>query len=325
MDLRIKEIPVSEENYAQTMEEKVEPFLEKYRQEGFFEGHDGNKIHYEKYIIEDASASVTIVHGFTENAEKFREMAYNFILMGFNVFVITQRGHGRSFRYVSDKQTVCVKKFGEYVADLEIFVKTIVKKDSGSLPLYVYAHSMGGAVTIQYLQTHPGVFEKAVLNAPMVLAKTAGLSPNLALTIAKLGCALGKGDKPIIGSKGFDLDKTYEQSHMTSKARFDYYQAKRCANEDYQTANPSFSWLREAVLVSRRNLNPERCARIDAKVLICQPERDDAVVSEMEDEFIKLVKDGKLVRFADSRHEIYGSGDKIVLEYLQTIEQFYKS
>ena len=43
---------------------------------------------------------------------------------------------------------------------------------------------------------------------------------------------------------------------------------------------------------------------------------------EAEDEFIKLVKDGKLVKFRDCRHEIYNSIDPTVQEYLDTIEDF---
>jgi lysophospholipase len=324
MELRIKEIPVSENGYEETMKEKVEPFLAKFRKEGFFRGHDGQNIHYEKYLIPDALASVTVVHGFTESAEKFREMAFNFIVMGFNVFLLDQRGHGTSYRYAPYPQTVSVNKFDEYIEDLDIYVNTIVKPDSGDLPLFVYCHSMGGAVTIQYLQTHPGIFKKAVLSAPMVLCKTAGLPQGLALAIARVFCAIGKGHDTVMGFHGFNPDKTYVDSNMTSEARFNYYQAKKCANKDLQTANASYKWLKEAVLVAKKNLDPARCAKIDIPVLLCQPEEDGSVVSEKEDEFIALVPNGKLVRFPASRHEIYGSGDATVLDYLQTIEKFYK-
>ncbi|MBR6702771.1 MAG: hypothetical protein IKI78_06470, partial [Clostridia bacterium] len=85
-----------------------------------------------------------------------------------------------------------------------------------------------------------------------------------------------------------------------------------------------YKWLKEAVLVAKKNLDPARCAKIDIPVLLCQPEEDGSVVSEKEDEFIALVPNGKLVRFPASRHEIYGSGDATVLYYLQTIEKFYK-
>ena len=43
---------------------------------------------------------------------------------------------------------------------------------------------------------------------------------------------------------------------------------------------------------------------------------------EAEDEFIKLVKDGRLVKFRDCKHEIYNSIDSTVKEYLDTIENF---
>ncbi len=325
MDLRIKELPVSEIGYAETMKEKVEPFLAQIRKEDFFRGYDGNNIHFEKYLIPDALGSVTVVHGFTESAEKFREMVFNFIVMGYNVFLLDQRGHGKSFRYNDDPMTVAIRKFDEYVKDLDVFVNMVVKPDSQGLPLYLYSHSMGGAVAIQYLQTYGKVFDKAVLSAPMVLCKTASLNQNLALAVARVFCAIGKNDDMVIGFKGFEPDKTYLDSNMTSEARFNYYHAKRCAAKEYQTAAASYRWVKEAVLVAKKNLDPARCAKIETPILLCQPEEDGSVVSEKEDEFIKLVPDGRLVQFKNSRHEIYGSVDETVLEYLKTIEEFYKS
>ncbi len=325
MDLRINTLPVSENGYEETMKEKVEPFLAQYRKEDYFRGYDGNNIHFEKYLIPDALGSVTVVHGFTESAEKFREMVFNFICMGFNVFIYDQRGHGKSYRSNSDLRIVTVDKFEEYVKDLDVFVNTVVKPDSQGLPLLLYSHSMGGAVSIQYLQTYGKVFDKAVLSAPMVLCKTADINQNLALTLARVFCAIGKSTAPVMGFKGFEKDKTYLDSNMTSEARFNYYHTKRCATKEYQTCAASYKWVREAVLVAKKNLDPARCAKIETPILLCQPEVDGSVVSEKEDEFIKLVPDGRLVQFKNSRHEIYGSVDDTVLEYLKTIEEFYKS
>ena len=64
-----------EANYRETMETKVEPALASVREDGFFTSFDQKKIHYEKYIVPGSTANVTVVHGFTESGEKFREMA----------------------------------------------------------------------------------------------------------------------------------------------------------------------------------------------------------------------------------------------------------
>ena len=325
MELKINALPVSETNYAETMETVVEPFLKSVGTDDCFVSFDGKKIHYESYQAQSPAGAVVIVHGFTESAEKFREMSYNFLQMGFSVFAIDNRGHGRSFRLnPEDPQTVTVGRFTDYVEDLNCFIKTVVKPAAGELPLYLYAHSMGGAISVQYLQTYPGVFKKAVLSAPMIKAKTAGIPPQIAKAITVLPILCGKANKRPGFMGGFAPDKTYKDSHDTSEARFNYYHKKRLAEPLLQTASPSYRWVSEAVKVTKLNLDPARCAKITLPVLLCQPERDDAVYSDAEDLFISRIPNGRIQKFTNCRHEIYASVDATVLEYLQAIEKFLK-
>lgn len=324
--IKITSLPVSEADYENTMTNVVEPYLAAHGGEGYFDSYDKKPIHFEKYLADGAQASVVISHGFTECAEKFREMSYCYLLMGFNVFAIDHRGHGRSFRYNPDTpQIVHINKFEEYVRDLDTFVKKIVKPASGDLPLYLYAHSMGGAVAVQYLQTYPDVFAKAVLSSPMIQPQTAGVPLPIANAIVSVPTALGRGMSKMIAYSGFNPDATYENSNGTSKARFDYYHKKRLENELLQTSAPSFSWVKQACRVTKLNLDPARCAKIKAPILLCKPEEDGAVVPEAEDQFVSIAPTARLESFENSRHEIYLSVDATMLKYLQAIEGFLKA
>lgn len=325
MELKIKSLPVSEVNFAEQMKTTVEPYLEEIREDGYFESFDSNQIHFERYLQENAQGNVVVVHGFTESAEKFREMSFNFLQMGFNVFVIDNRGHGLSWRkHPENPETVCVDKFEHYVEDLKYFIEKAVMPAGQGLPLYLYAHSMGGAIAVQFLQTYPDVFSKAVLSAPMIEPISAPLNVGLTLAMMRLFCLIGKKDDMVFIHKGFDPNRTYEQSHDTSKARFDYYMAKRKENRNLQTAGASCAWVREAMKVTKKNLDPKRNANIKSPVLLCQPEEDTSVVSEKENVFISQIQNGRLVQFKNSRHEIYASVDDTVFIYLQTIEEFLK-
>lgn len=312
----------SENTYEKDMLETVEPFLAAHGSDGYFDSFDGREIHYEKYLCENAKASVVISHGFTESAEKFREMSFYFLNMGYNVFAIDHRGHGKSFRYVTDTNLVHIKNFDEFIDDMHTFVYKIVKPASADLPLYIYSHSMGGAVAIQYLQRHAGVFSKAVLSAPMVSPRTAGLPHFVTSAITKAYIMAKKENAKVIGYGNFNPNRTYENSHDTSKARFDYYQAKRVKDPTLQTSSPSNRWVNEAVKVKKLNLDPVRCKLITCPVLLCQPETDSSVFSDAENEFIALVPDGRLENFKFCRHEIYMSIDETVKEYLDTIREF---
>ena len=250
-------------------------------------------------------------------------MSFNFLTMGYNVFAIDHRGHGKSYRKHPEKyEIVTVDSFTEYVYDLHFFVSTVVKPAVGDSPLYLYAHSMGGAIAVQYLQTYRGVFRKAVLSAPMIQANSGPLSPAATLALTGFFCRLGKADDMVFIHHGFDPDRTWENSHDTSKARFDYYHAKRVARDELKTASASYNWVREAMLVAKKNLDPARNKNITIPVLLCQPEEDTSVISEKENAFIAQLSDGRLVRFRNCKHEIYASVDETVLEYLQTIQAF---
>lgn len=325
MALYIKELPVSEQDYAKDMTNRVEPYLAGIREDGYFKSFDGNEIHYEKYVIPDAEGTVVISHGFTESAEKFREMSFCFLTMKFNVFAIDHRGHGRSYRkYPDQPQLVCIDKFETYVKDLYAFVKNTVKPAvPADQPLYLYAHSMGGAIAAQFLQTYPGVFDKAVLSAPMIQAQMP-MSPGLAAAMAQTFTVFGQGDKRVFAHGPYDPDATYENSHDTSKARFDYYHEKRNNEPLLQTNMASYRWVRESAKVVKKNLDPARCKNITCPLLLCQPETDTSVISEKENEFVSLLPNGRLVQFPNSRHEIFMSVDSTMLMYLQTIEKFLK-
>lgn len=313
---------ISENNFRESMQNIVEPYLKSISEDGYFEAADGKMIHYIYYRNEDAVGDIVMVHGFTEFAEKFFEMCYYFSKMKLNVFFIEHRGHGLSHRHNDDKEVVHIKYFDQYIDDLHTFIKSVVLKKSTGLPLYLYSHSMGGAISVRYLQKHSGVFSKAILSSPMVKAKTAGLPAGITRFFTRFFIILGKEKNKVIGYKGFDPDKSYENSNDTSKARFEYYHKKRIKNENIRTAAPSYRWVNEAVRVTEKILDPEKNKEINAKILLCQPEEDSTVYMEPQNRFIKLVKDGRLMKFPGSRHSIYNSVDPTVKEYLDAIEGF---
>ena len=67
---------IEEKDYSNTMANIVEPYLEKRREDRYFFSADGKKLHCEVYEKLLSRGSIVVLHGFTESAEKFREMSY---------------------------------------------------------------------------------------------------------------------------------------------------------------------------------------------------------------------------------------------------------
>ena len=311
---------VDEKNYAAEMQNEIEPYLEKIRTEGNFSSFDGKNIHYEAHTIENAKGNVVIVHGFTEFAEKFREMAYYFVKNGYNTFALDNRGHGHSYRMKGSIETVRLNKFSDYIEDLDVFVNKIVKQHN-NLPMYVFSHSMGGGIAARYIQVHNSTFEKAILSSPMICAQTGAPIP-LSKVIMKTVSSLGLRNVSVPGMCKFKPNATYENSSDTCKERFEYFLTKRRNNECYRTAGPSFGWVNEALKLTDDLLDDNNCRNITSKVLIFQPESDNRVISSYQNTFADKINDAQIVYIKGSKHEIFGTTNDVMQEYLDKIFDF---
>ncbi len=314
--------PIDEENYAETMQTVIEPALAAIRKDGYMTFEGGRKLHYEYYLRPDAKGSIAISHGFTESAEKFREMDYYFLEAGYNVFAMDHRGHGFSSREVTDSRVAHVRHFSDYIGDYNAFVENVVKPHSGDLPLYLFSHSMGGAVAALYIQQYPDVFDKAILSSPMISPKTAGFPHWVTSVMAKAFILIGKRQNLVFTESDFNPDATYERSNDTSKARFDYYYDKRRNTPEYQTVGASYDWINESLKIIPIMLDPANCAKVKAKVLLLQPAIDDVVEMGPQEEFVSKIDGARLEKIPASKHEIYLSVNEGMEPYLQTIFSF---
>ena len=98
---------------------------------------------------------------------------------GYSIYFLELRGHGLSYRPVTNPSMVDIGDFDEYVEDLKSFLDTIVIPDQTenselpdytALPLFLYAHSMGGCIATLFLEKYPDIFQAAVLSSPMIKA-----------------------------------------------------------------------------------------------------------------------------------------------------------
>ena len=197
---------VAEPQYEATMMQKVEPALAALRTETEMPV-SGGTLHAENYILPDAKEAVIVVHGFTESAEKMREMVWYFVQAGYSVFSYDMRGHGRSLRLVEDLNVIHVEDFQDYVNDLEEFILKVVRPAVGKMPLQLFAHSCGGAVGAHFLVRHPDTFRRAVLTSPMIAPSAAPFPLWVGKLMAGFMCLIGKKKQMAFVGSPFDGDK----------------------------------------------------------------------------------------------------------------------
>ena len=312
---------IPEEQYAETMQSEVEPFLAARRETGFDERVQGQPIYYEHYRADSPKGVVVLSHGFTESITKFAEPVFYLLQAGYEVWGLDHRGHGRSFRANDNPFVVHVERFGDYVEDLRHLTERLVRPAAGKLPVYLLCHSMGGCIGALTLEQYPELFDKAVLSSPML-----GLSfGSIPLWVASLAAALkgipSRGKAPLSPVTAFP-EETYENSASNSPARFQYYYEKKLADKRLQTCAGSTKWGREAIKACRRASSPGEIAKIRVPVLLFQAEKDAFVVNPAQDAFAAHCENCELVKLPGLRHELYFNSGEGLQAYWEKIFAF---
>lgn len=321
----MKTVFLQEKNYKEAMESKVEPYLKKREKILWLERDPGCKIFCARYTTKNPKGVVVISHGFTETAEKYKEVIYYFLRARYHVYIPEHCGHGRSYRLTEDLSLVHVDSWERYVKDLTSVAWTAQAENEG-LPLYLYGHSMGGGIAAATVARSPYLFAKVILSSPMIRPSTGMVPWHDAKAIADLYCAVGREEQYVAGQKPYHGRERFETSSSLSRARFEYYQDKKEKEPLFQTNAASYGWLHEASELNQF-LQKEAWKEIEIPVLIFQAGRDTLVVNKEQVRFgRKILHAGKnvfwFVRVRHAKHEIFGATDRIIQGYWSRVLRF---
>ena len=315
------EFYLNEDEYEQQMNDIVKPYLAEYKKESYFTPVEGIEIYYQSYVQKKSAASVVISHGFTESSDKYEEVIYYFLKQGYSVYIMDHRGHGYSTRQVEDLSLVYVEDFEDYVHDFGTFVKTVVKPEIGDQTCYLYAHSMGGGIATRVLQEYPDLFDKAVLSSPMMGVQT-GYPKFISKIVANVATMIGKAENYVFGHYAFDGIRDFAAFSSTSESRFNYYFDKLLSNEMFQTYGASFAWLKQCLYGTDTMLEKSNLAKITTPILMFQAEYDTLVKASAHYQFASQVALTDLVFVKNAKHELYSTGNDILIPYFNTIFEF---
>ncbi|MNO73241.1 Non-heme chloroperoxidase [compost metagenome] len=314
---------ISETNYESEMRGIVEPAITAIRTSGHFERMKGEPIYWEQYTPDSYAGSIVISHGFAESCDKFAEMIYYFVQAEYQVFICEHRGHGRSFRASEEMWLTHVDRFDDYIQDFQHFMMHIVLQNLNEKPLFLYAHSMGGAIGARYLELYPGVFDRAVLTAPMLELDSGNIPMFAAKAYAGYQSLVGNRKKALFIHRPFREDEPFEEGVATSRYRYNYYLKKRIATPYLQNSAATYQWMRESLKTVKKIVDRNNCRRVTIPVLLFQAEHDSLVKPGGQNRFISNIENGTLSRVEGAKHEIYRSENKVLQPYLNELLGFY--
>ena len=314
---------IKDVDYDEYMENENPRWRSEYVKQGDFSSFDGLNLRYyhaSQGEGKEPKGCIVMLHGYCGFWGKFHEVAPFFWQAGFDVFFLEQRGHGYSGRQIDDKDMVHVMDYADYIADVKTFMDKIVMPSAGKLPKIIYAHSMGGAIAVLFLEEHPEYFDAAVLSSPMFSIKT-GSTPSIAV---KLLCAkirlLHQENLSFPGGKRFDGIPTFETSSARSEKRYNYIFNQRLKDEHYHTYMMSNGWGAASFKATARLLR--RASKVKTPVLLLTAGNDALVNMSGHEKFAKRASNVQHINYEDSKHEIYNDVDEVREKYFNDIFTF---
>ena len=310
----------TEEEFPAAMKE-VEEKLTARRKGGEFPSFDGLSVHYEYYLVEKPRGCLVMVHGFTEFSKKYYELCWYFLNQGYHVFLHDLRGHGLSGRQVENLSLAHVDCYEDYVEDLKQFMQQIVRPAAGELPVYLFGHSMGGAIVTLYLMEEGKDISKAVLSSPMVVPVTPLPPKFLVRYTAKMAKKEGWSAR-FPHASNFNPNPSFERSADASESRFRRHIELRLSDKRYQNSSSTNSWMYHTLQVDRKLLDKEKLAKVKTKILLLQAGKDKVVLLKPQNKLAKRLPHCRMELFPEAKHTIFNAGQAVLHRYVALVLEF---
>lgn len=124
---------------------------------------DGFRLFVQSWEPEDhAIGTVAIVHGLGEHSGRYAEVADALVRARYAVTALDWRGHGRT-----DGQRGHVRDYSVLLDDIGLLVEQVSSR-GGELPVFLYGHSLGGNLVLNFaLQRQPQI-AGLVVTSPLI-------------------------------------------------------------------------------------------------------------------------------------------------------------
>tara|TARA_S200000501_G_scaffold140703_1_gene133020 strand:- start:39 stop:881 length:843 start_codon:yes stop_codon:yes gene_type:complete len=124
---------------------------------------DGINLHVEAMTIDHPLGVVCIIHGLGEHIGRYQHVMHSLNDSKFNVYGIDLRGHGKSGGLKGHAPDLI-----SLINDIEEFLK-IVRAENLYLPLFLFGHSMGGNLVLNYvLRDNSKELSGFIVSAPWI-------------------------------------------------------------------------------------------------------------------------------------------------------------
>jgi lysophospholipase len=290
---------------------------------GTFRNADGARLRYGAWQPTGRVKGIAILApGFSEHIEKYFETMRDLGAMGLAVWTLDWRGQGGSERYLPDPERAHSRGFDNDVRDLDQFIHRVVRPAPG-LPTVLVSHSMGGNISLRYLEEHPGSVSAAVFSAAAL-----SFGPERGWRRALMRAAIwsaargGLGERYVSGGKDWTEAEDAPTGLSHDPVRGAVQKRWYAANPTLRLGSPTYGWMDAFMASYEIGTRPEALARITTPTLFGVPLADPVVNPGAELAACAAIKGCRAVTFAGSWHELFMERDDIRARWIEAVAGF---
>lgn len=148
--------------------------------EFYINSKDGTRLFYRRWSTKDTPAALIIfVHGFGEHSGRYNHWAEKFNHTGMAMTAVDYRGHGKA-----DGKRGHTGSMKLLMDDIQVLIEQSVK-DFPGIPCFLYGHSMGGNLVLNYHLRRDANFFKGIISGSPWL-KLAFEAPKITVILGKI-------------------------------------------------------------------------------------------------------------------------------------------
>jgi lysophospholipase len=265
-------------------------------------------------------ATVLILPGYAEPAEKWFETIRRLNQDGYTVWLLERQGQGGSERLTPWRDLGHADSFDPDVAAVRALVNVVIRP-KGDTPVIFLGHSAGALVALRAIEAGlPG--DGLILSSPALDLKRLPRPKAQTLQIAGWARRLMLGWLKFPSEPGWRRDgpNGVAAGVTSDKIRGAVQQAWLTANPDLRMGAPSLGWI--AAFFDAAQAAQADARRINTPVLMLGAGQDNQVLIAPQTKICQTIRDCREVRYSAGRHELHMESDALRDAWLNEIEGF---
>jgi lysophospholipase len=283
---------------------------------------DGVDLRFARWMpTQGRRGTVVVLQGRAEFIEKYFETVTDLRSRGFAVVTFDWRGQGLSDHLLSNRSKGYVRRFADYLVDLETIMKDVVLPDCPP-PIFALGHSMGGAILIEAAHDGSRWFDRIVLSAPLIALPPSPMN-RMAGPLARLLRMLGRGGTSATASGGSEANENFAGNNLTSDpVRFARNAAILAEEPALGLGPPTIAWADSVLRVLKRFADSGFASKIRQPILMIAAGRDQVVSTRAIETFGANLLAGRNLTIAGARHEILQEQDEYRDQFWAAFDAF---